>query len=77
MLRPGGVLLVTLYNGMNPVIAARNAMPQRRRDATHLVPYEVGATCRRPRDLRVLLAETGFASTPRPMEGVHPAGPAQ
>jgi len=60
VLRPGGTLLVTLDNGMNPVVAARNAMPQRWRDATHLVPYEVGVTCRRPRDLRALLEEASF-----------------
>jgi len=60
VLRPGGALLVTLDNGMNPVIAARNAMPADWRDATGLVPYAVGATCRRPRDLRVLLEGAGF-----------------
>ena len=61
VLRPGGVVLVTLDNGLNPVVAARNAMPLRWRDATGLVPYDVGATCRRPRDLRALLEGSGFA----------------
>ena len=61
VLRLGGVLLVTLDNGLNPVVAARNAMPSRWRDATGLVPYDVGATCRRPRDLRELLEGSGFA----------------
>jgi SAM-dependent methyltransferase len=60
VVRPGGFLLVTLDNGMNPVVAARNALPSRWRDATHLVPYDVGATCRRPRELRVLLENAGF-----------------
>jgi SAM-dependent methyltransferase len=63
VLRPGGALLVTLDNGTNPVVAARNAMPQRWRDATGLVPYDVGATCRRPRDLRALLEGAGFGVT--------------
>jgi SAM-dependent methyltransferase len=60
VLRPGGSLLVTLDNGMNPVVAARNALPARWRDATGLVPYDVGATCRRPRDLQLLLEDAGF-----------------
>ena len=38
-------------------------MPQRWRDATGLVPYDVGATCRRPRDLRALLEDAGFGVT--------------
>ncbi len=54
---------MTLDNGMNPVIAARNAMPTRWRDASGLVPYEVGATCRRPRDLKALLDDAGFGVT--------------
>ena len=60
VLRPGGTLLVTLDNGMNPIVAARNALPARWRSATGLVPYDVGATCRRPRDLRALLETAGF-----------------
>jgi SAM-dependent methyltransferase len=60
VLRPGGALLVTLDNGMNPAVAVRNAMPARWRSATGLVPYDVGATCRRPRDLRRLLEVAGF-----------------
>ena len=60
VLRPGGTLLVTLDNPLNPVVAVRNAMPARWRDATGLVPYAVGVTCRRPRDLRALLATAGF-----------------
>jgi SAM-dependent methyltransferase len=60
VLRPGGALLVTLDNGMNPVVAVRNAIPARWRTASGLVPYDVGATCRRPRDLRRLLEASGF-----------------
>jgi SAM-dependent methyltransferase len=60
VLRPGGTLLVTLDNGMNPIVAARNALPARWRSATGLVPYQVGATCRRPRELRALLQAAGF-----------------
>jgi hypothetical protein len=45
---------------MNPVVAVRNALPPRWRTATGLVPYEVGATCRRPRELQALLEGAGF-----------------
>jgi ubiquinone/menaquinone biosynthesis C-methylase UbiE len=62
-LRRGGALLVTLDNGMNPLVAVRNAMPERWRQASRLVPYAVGATCRRPRDLRALLERSGFEVT--------------
>jgi SAM-dependent methyltransferase len=59
VLRPGGALLVTLDNPVNPVVAIRNALPERIREASRLVPFPVGATCG-PRRLRALLCETGF-----------------
>ncbi len=43
-LRPGGRLLITLDNPRNPVVALRNALPQRVRRGTRLVPYFVGKT---------------------------------
>lgn len=59
VLRPGGTLLITLDNAVNPVIAIRNALPERVRAATHLVPYAVGATTG-PAGLRQLLERCGF-----------------
>ncbi len=60
VLRPGGSLLITLDNGMNPAVAVRNALPAQLRNATGLVPYAVGATCRTPTELRGLLEAAGF-----------------
>jgi SAM-dependent methyltransferase len=57
--RRGGRLLVTFDNPANPVIAIRNALPERLRLASGMVPFAVGATCG-PRRLRGLLEETGF-----------------
>ena len=60
VLRPGGVLLVTLDNGMNPVVAARNAMPSRWRDApgssptTSARPVVARAICERCSKARAL-----------------------
>jgi SAM-dependent methyltransferase len=70
ILRPGGVLLVTLDNPLNPIVAATKLLPR-----THLnrlwlrvapttskagiVPYEVGATVG-PARLHRLLTDTGF-----------------
>jgi SAM-dependent methyltransferase len=59
VLRRGGRLLVTFDNPLNPVIAVRNALPERLRAATRMVPFAVGATCG-PRRLRALLEQTGF-----------------
>jgi SAM-dependent methyltransferase len=60
VLRPGGSLLITLDNPVNPVVAVRNALPERLRSATHLVPFAVGATCG-PARLRAMLSDAGFA----------------
>lgn len=59
VMRTGGTLLVTLDNPRNPVIAIRNALPERLRAASRMVPFAVGATCG-PRQLRALLQQTGF-----------------
>jgi SAM-dependent methyltransferase len=59
VLRPRGTLIVTLDNPCNPVVAIRNALPERLRTASRLVPYTVGATCG-PGRLRSLLEQTGF-----------------
>jgi SAM-dependent methyltransferase len=59
VLRPGGTLLVTLDNPLNPVVAVRNALPERVRAATRLVPFAVGATYGQG-GLGHLLEQTGF-----------------
>jgi SAM-dependent methyltransferase len=56
VLRPGGTLIVTLDNPVNPVVAVRNHLPFR---PARLVPFSVGATCG-PRRLRGLLGEAGL-----------------
>jgi SAM-dependent methyltransferase len=57
VLAPGGLVVVTLDNPWNPLVALRNALPTRPRA---LVPYYVGATLG-PRALRAALAGAGFA----------------
>jgi SAM-dependent methyltransferase len=70
VLRPGGSLLLTLDNPLNPVVGLTKALPRgplnrlwrrlgRAAVRAGLVPYEVGATLG-PRRLRQVLAETGF-----------------
>ena len=59
VLEPGGLLLITLDNGANPLVLLRNALPSAPLRALRLVPYPVGATCG-PRGLRRLLVDTGF-----------------
>jgi SAM-dependent methyltransferase len=44
VLRPGGRLVLTLDNPGNPLVAARNALPEAWRRRSRLVPYFVGAT---------------------------------
>ena len=41
VLRPDGELLLTFDNAANPVVAVRNGLPARVRQATGLVPYPV------------------------------------
>jgi SAM-dependent methyltransferase len=59
VLRPGGRLIVTLDNPVNPIVALRNALPFEPLRRLRLVPYYVGATCP-PAPLRRLLGEVGF-----------------
>jgi SAM-dependent methyltransferase len=60
VLRPGGALLLTLDNLANPLVALRNALPERLLRRLGLVDYPMGATCG-PRRLRRMLNEAGFA----------------
>ncbi|MGH2956958.1 MAG: class I SAM-dependent methyltransferase [Solirubrobacterales bacterium] len=58
--RPGGRVIVTLDNPLNPMIAVRNRLPERpARRLRGGFPYETGWTCG-PRRLRTLLAEAGL-----------------
>ena len=59
VLKPGGHLILTLDNPLNPLIALRNILPFRMLNRLGLVPYYVGATCG-PRALRRIMREVGF-----------------
>jgi SAM-dependent methyltransferase len=59
VLAPGGHLLLTLDNGANPIVALRNALPERWLSSIGLVSYRVGRTLG-PRGARRLLADVGF-----------------
>jgi SAM-dependent methyltransferase len=59
VLRPEGLLLITLDNPVNPVVALRNALPADLLNRLGLVPYFVGATLG-PRGLRRALENIGF-----------------
>ena len=59
VLDPRGLLIVTLDNRANPVVALRNALPQSLLRRIGLVPYYVGPTYG-PRGLRKALERQGF-----------------
>jgi SAM-dependent methyltransferase len=59
VLVPGGLLLVTLDNRANPLVALRNALPYSALRRVGLVPYRPGATAG-PRGLRHMLAAAGL-----------------
>ncbi len=59
VLAPGGRLILTLDNPVNPLVALRNALPFRLLRGTGLVPYFVGATYG-PRAGRKALSVAGF-----------------
>lgn len=61
VIRPGGRLLITLDNPLNPLVALRDAMPRGLARALRRVPYDSGWTCG-PRRLRRMLAESGFVA---------------
>ena len=60
VLRPGGLLIVTLDNDANPIIWLRNRMPRSLLHRSGLVPYPVGRTLR-PGGLRDAVERAGFA----------------
>jgi SAM-dependent methyltransferase len=60
VLVPGGLLLITLDNAQNPLVALRNALPGRLLARLSLVPYPIGASCGHRRLARMLEA-AGFA----------------
>jgi SAM-dependent methyltransferase len=59
VLAADGVLIITLDNGGNPMVALRNHLPRVLLEGLGVVPYFVGATCG-PRALRKILSEEGF-----------------
>jgi SAM-dependent methyltransferase len=59
ILRPGGVLLLTMDNLANPAVALRNILPFRLLHRLRLVPYPIGATAG-PIRLRRMLRAAGF-----------------
>lgn len=59
VLRPSGVLVLTLDNLANPIIALRAALPFRFLHASGLVPYQIGRTCG-PRRLRRIVTRAGL-----------------
>ncbi|MGC8792504.1 MAG: class I SAM-dependent methyltransferase, partial [Bryobacteraceae bacterium] len=59
VLARGGILVLTLDNPLNPVVALRNALPDGLRRALRITPYPVGKTLG-PRRLREALREAGL-----------------
>lgn len=59
VLRPGGLLLLTMDNLANPAVALRNALPFRLLQRLKLVAYPIGATAG-PVRLRRMLRAAGF-----------------
>ena len=59
ILAPGGVLLLTMDNFANPVVAVRNSLPFALTHAAGLVPYPVGKT-EGPSGIRRLVEDAGF-----------------
>ncbi len=59
VLRPGGLLILTMDNPANPIVRLRNALPFHWLFRIGLVPYRVGATVGAAR-LKVLLTRWGF-----------------
>ncbi len=59
VLRPGGELILTLDNPVNPIILLRNGLPFHFLYQIKMVPYYVGVTLR-PHRLQSLLKEVGF-----------------
>ncbi len=59
VLKPGGVLLITLDNPSNPVVLLRNLLPYRLLVRLGVIRFYVGATVSKPELVR-LLATSGF-----------------
>jgi SAM-dependent methyltransferase len=59
ILQPGGLLIVTLDNPRNPIVALRNALPEQWQERSGLVPYFMGQTLAMP-ELMAALRECGL-----------------
>ncbi len=64
MLRPGGVLIITMDNPTNPVLAVRNSLPYPATHRVGLVPYPIGHT-HNVRTMTRLIEEAGLDVTDR------------
>jgi SAM-dependent methyltransferase len=62
ILKPGGELLITMDNPMNPLVALRNILPFSLLNRLGIIPYYVGATVDH-RYLRRILEGIGFRVT--------------
>jgi SAM-dependent methyltransferase len=59
IMKPGGMLLITLDNPWNPVVFLRNRLPYRWLRSLDIIPFYMGATLSRPELIRALEAN-GF-----------------
>jgi SAM-dependent methyltransferase len=59
VLRPGGTLILTLDNPVNPLVRLRNLLPYSLLRRLGIVHYRMGATCG-PRRLRQLVTDAGL-----------------
>ncbi len=59
VLRPGGQMVLTMDNLLNPVIALRHILPFGPLRSLGIVPYQVGSTVG-PRGLRNVVSQAGF-----------------
>ena len=75
VLEPGGTLVLTLDNPHNPLVWLRNHLPFGFLNRLGLVPYYVGATCRRA-EARRLLESLGFYVTDTTAVAHAPRAPA-
>lgn len=59
ILKPGGVLIITLDNPQNPMVSLRNLLPYRLLKSFGLIPFYMGVTVSRPELIR-MLESNGF-----------------
>lgn len=67
VLRPGGVLVLTLDNAAHPLVRLRNALPPSVRQRTGLVPFHVGPTLDLQGGAEALVAAGFYVSRSQPL----------